>query len=264
MIDYRHGLSILQVVVYIPTLFIALWVAFHNGFKKSSGWCYFVVFSLARVIGSCCYLATLSNPTSKDLFIAWAACQSLGISPLTMALFGLLSLVNDSIKSKRGRSLSPIFFRLLGILTIVAAILCVMGQTKNTSLTQTSVNSKTKIGQILFVLAWVSLSIVALYMLKHSHDIEPGEHRLLSAVGASIPLLFLRILYSLISTFSHDQRFNMLTGNETVQLCMAILEKIAIVIACLGTGLTLIKRQRASDVEFSRIQNPNSFSARSG
>jgi hypothetical protein len=91
MIDYRHGISILDIIVYIPTFFLALWMAFHHGFKKSSGWYFFVVFSLARIIGAACYLATLGAPSNINLYITWAVCTSLGISPLILACIGLLS-----------------------------------------------------------------------------------------------------------------------------------------------------------------------------
>lgn len=92
-VSYRHGLSILEVVVYIPALFMALWMAYRHGFGRSSGWIFFVIFSLLRVIGSCCYLATISNPTSTNLYITWAVCNSIGLSPLTLACIGLLSRV---------------------------------------------------------------------------------------------------------------------------------------------------------------------------
>lgn len=90
-IDYRHGISILEIIVYSPTLFVALWMAFHHGFKKSSGWYFFVVFCLARIIGAACYLATIAAPSNVNLYITWAVCTSLGISPLLLASCGLLS-----------------------------------------------------------------------------------------------------------------------------------------------------------------------------
>lgn len=90
-LNYRHGLSILQLIVYTPSLFVAIWVAFRHGFKRSSGWIFYVIFCLARVIGAACYLATISSPTNTNLYIAWAVCSSLGLSPLLQASVGLLS-----------------------------------------------------------------------------------------------------------------------------------------------------------------------------
>lgn len=90
-ISYRHGISILELIFYTPAIFVALLLAFRHGFRKSSGWYYFIIFSLARIVGSCCYLATISYPTSTDLYIAYAVCSSVGVGPLLHANTGLLS-----------------------------------------------------------------------------------------------------------------------------------------------------------------------------
>jgi hypothetical protein len=90
-INYRHGITILEIIVYTPTLFLALWMAFHHGFKKSSGWYFFNIFSLARIVGAACYLATIQSPSNVNLYIAWAVCTSIGLSPLILACIGLLS-----------------------------------------------------------------------------------------------------------------------------------------------------------------------------
>ncbi|RAH51463.1 uncharacterized protein BO95DRAFT_469745 [Aspergillus brunneoviolaceus CBS 621.78] len=241
-IDYRHGISILELIVYIPTLFTALWMAFRHGFTRSSGWIFFVIFSLARTIGSCCYLATINDPTSVDLYVAWAVCTSIGVSPLTWACIGLLSRANDSIQRKSGHALHPLLFKVTGLITIVGMILGIVGQTKSTSPTAGLYNSKTKAGLVLYLIAWVGLCILLLLTSLRYQWIEEGEHRLLLAVGISIPLLFVRILYSLLSAFAQKPEFSSLSGNVTIQLCMSVLEEIVIVFVCLGIGLTLSVR----------------------
>lgn len=88
MIDYRQGLSILEMVVYFPALFMALFMGFRHGFGRQAGWYFFILFSLARLIGNGCYLGTINDPTNINLYIAYAVCNSVGLSPL---LFGLLA-----------------------------------------------------------------------------------------------------------------------------------------------------------------------------
>ncbi|KAL1979277.1 hypothetical protein VTN96DRAFT_6318 [Rasamsonia emersonii] len=248
-VSYRHGLSILEVVVYIPALFMALWMAYRHGFGRSSGWIFFVIFSLLRVIGSCCYLATISNPTSTNLYITWAVCNSIGLSPLTLACIGLLSRVNDSIKRKTGNPLPSILFRFTGVITLVGLILSIVGQTASSDPTNGLVNAKTKIGLIMFLIAWVGLCILLLLVGSRYRGIEDGEHRLLLAVGLSIPLLLVRLIYSLLVAFTQNPSFNMITGNVTIMLVMDVLEEIIIVLICLGIGLTLSVRQSAAYIE---------------
>lgn len=86
-IDYRHGISILELIAFFPSLFMAGLLAWRHGFGRTAGWYFFILFSLLRIIGNCCYLATLNDEFNTGLYEAWAICSSIGMSPL---LFGLL------------------------------------------------------------------------------------------------------------------------------------------------------------------------------
>ncbi|KAJ5384202.1 hypothetical protein N7517_002113 [Penicillium concentricum] len=244
-IDYRHGISILEVIVYSPTLFLALWMAFHHGFKKSSGWFFFVVFCLARIVGSACYLATIHYPSSVDLYIAWAVCTSLGLSPLLLACIGLLSRANDSIMRKTANAFPPMFFRVVGIFALVGVILSIVGATANSDITHGLINIETKVGLIFYLVAWIGVCGLLLLVSTRTHSIEDGEHRLLLAVGISLPLILVRLIYSFIYAFGQKAEFSMLSGNITIQLVMSILEEIVVVLVCLGIGLTLQVRPSA-------------------
>ncbi|KAJ5452515.1 hypothetical protein N7445_000698 [Penicillium cf. griseofulvum] len=244
-IDYRHGISILEIIVYSPTLFVALWMAFHHGFKKSSGWFFFILFCLARIVGSACYLATIHYPSSVNLYIAWAVCTSLGLSPLILACIGLLSRANDSIMRKTANPLPPIIFRLVGLFALVAVILSIVGATSNSDITHGLVNIKTKLGLIFYLVAWIGVCGLFLLVLKRTQSIEDGEHRILLAVGVSLPLILVRLIYSFIYAFGQNSEFNMVSGNVTIQLVMSVLEEFLVVLVCLGIGLTLQVRPPA-------------------
>ncbi|PYI03716.1 hypothetical protein BO78DRAFT_463133 [Aspergillus sclerotiicarbonarius CBS 121057] len=248
-VNYRHGLSILELIVYFPALFISLWMGFRHGFKRSSGWVLLVIFSLARIIGSCCYLATISHPATINLYIAWGVCTSLGLAPLTSTCIALLSRANDSIERKTGRGVHPLLFRLLGLITLAGMVLCIVGSTESTNLTDIVNSSEAKIGDVLYLVAWVGLCAMLLLIGSKYHSIEDGEHRLLLAVGISVPLLLVRLIYSLLSVFTHRSTFNMFAGNVTVMLFMAVLEEMVIVVVCLGVGVTLATRSRPAEYE---------------
>lgn len=86
MVDYRQGLAILDMVVYLPALVMALIMGWRHGFGRQSGWFFFILFSLARLIGNGCYLGTINDPTNINLYIAYAVCISVGLSPLLLGL----------------------------------------------------------------------------------------------------------------------------------------------------------------------------------
>ncbi|RAK86470.1 hypothetical protein BO79DRAFT_153177 [Aspergillus costaricaensis CBS 115574] len=248
-VNYRHGLSILELIVYFPSLFVSLYMGFRHGFQRNAGWVLLIIFSLARIVGSCCYLATIAHPETIDLYIAWGVCTSIGLAPLISTCIGLLSRVNDSIQRKSGRGLLPAFFRLVGLLTLAGMVLCIVGASKSSSLQGITNSTEAKVGDVLYVIAWACLCALLLVVGSKYGSIEDGEHRLVLAVGISVPLLLVRLIYSLLSVFTHNPTFNMLTGNVTVFLVMAVLEEIVIVGICLGVGMTLEVRQRTTEYE---------------
>ncbi|OJZ87419.1 hypothetical protein ASPFODRAFT_160125 [Aspergillus luchuensis CBS 106.47] len=248
-VNYRHGLSILELIVYFPSLFISLYMGFRHGFQRNAGWVLLIIFSLARIVGSCCYLATIAHPETIDLYITWGVCTSIGLAPLISTCIGLLSRVNESIHRKTGRGLLPAFFRLVGLLTLAGMILCIVGASNSSSLQGITNSTEAKVGDVLYVIAWACLCALLLVVGSKYGSIEDGEHRLVLAVGISVPLLLVRLIYSLLSVFTHNPTFNMLTGNVTVFLVMAVLEEIVIVVICLGIGMTLEVRQRTKEYE---------------
>ncbi|CAG7924745.1 unnamed protein product [Penicillium olsonii] len=248
-IDYRHGISILEIIIYSPTLFVALWMAFHHGFTKSSGWYFFVVFSLARIVGAACYLATIAAPSNVGLYIAWAVCTSLGLSPLILGCLGLLSRANDSIMRKTGESINQIVFRFVVLVSLVGLILSIVGATQNSDITHGLITTETKVALVLFLVTWLAVCGILVLIANQSHRIEQGEHRLLLAVAISLPLILVRLVYSFVYAFGHLASFNMLSGNVTIQLVMSVLEEIVIVFVCLGVGLTLQVRPSLEDAQ---------------
>ncbi|ODM18615.1 hypothetical protein SI65_05232 [Aspergillus cristatus] len=230
-VDYRHGLSILALLallVYIPTLFIALWMAFYHGFTRSAGWIFFAIFSLIQVIGSRCYLATISNPISENLYITWAVCSSIGLSPMIQACINILSRVNHSIKTHNQPLHPPFRFQS----NRNHHPHCYHPQHRRhhqtTDFMHNMSNPKTKASLVLFLVAWLGLGILLLLVGARFSSIEAGEHRLLFAVGVSMPLILIRLVYSYLSVFEQRRDFNMFTGNVTIMLVMVVLEQIGV------------------------------------
>lgn len=86
----RGGISILELVVYFPSLLLAVFLCVKHGFGRSSGWVFILFLCLIRIIGACCQLATYSN-ASVGLFEAVVILDSVGVSPLLLATVGVIS-----------------------------------------------------------------------------------------------------------------------------------------------------------------------------
>jgi hypothetical protein len=137
----------------------------------------------------------------------------------------------------------------------VGVILSIVGATKNSNIAHGLVTTETKAGLIFYLIAWIGVFGLFFLILKRTQSIEDGEHRLLLAVGVSLPLIFVRLIYSFIYTFGQKTEFNMLSGNATIQLVMSILEEILVVIVCLGIGLTLQVRPAAEYTQQSSVSS---------
>jgi hypothetical protein len=135
---------------------------------------------------------------------------------------------------------NAIHFRLLQLLIIIALILCIVGGTSSYSsagVYQPQVT--TKAGVILYFLALVALTVIAVVSaLKLSHGPSEGK-KLAWVVLIALPFILVRIAYSIISVFVHNRHFNLLTGSVAIHVVMAILEEMAVVILYLAVGWTM-------------------------
>ena len=90
--DYRVGIALLEIIIYIPSFFFALWISARHGFNKSSGWIYLTILTIARIVGASLQLDTITNH-SVGVKIASSICASVGLSLLILACLGVLSRV---------------------------------------------------------------------------------------------------------------------------------------------------------------------------
>ncbi|EFR00112.1 hypothetical protein MGYG_03118 [Nannizzia gypsea CBS 118893] len=238
-VDYRNGVAIFSLIVYLPCFFVAVYVALRHGFAKAAGWYFLVMLSLVRIVGACLELATIANP-SEGLFTGAAVCNSVGVSPLILACIGLINRANNSIINRGKKGVPPIVFRVIGVLVLVGLILAIVGITNRNDgdMPYTpSVESKAAICITLGV--WV-ITIGAVFIINANKQYLPdGEKKLLLAIAISLPFILVRLLYSFISAFSRSPKFSIVSGDVTIYLLMAVLEEMVVVITFIAVGVTL-------------------------
>lgn len=92
MVSQRGGLAIAHLIFYSPALVVAVTVAIRHGFNRHAGWYFLVLLSVMRIAGASCQLAADSSP-SVGIIIAAAVLSAVGLSPLLLAMEGLLQRV---------------------------------------------------------------------------------------------------------------------------------------------------------------------------
>ena len=153
-------------------------------------------------------------------------------------------------------------FRLIGLISLVGVILAIVGGVNSsTSGMPTKVDTKTKVGVVLFALTWLALCILLAMIATRISAVEPGEKRLVLAVAISVPFVFVRLLYSFLAAFSKHEQFSSMTGSVTINLCMAIIEEFVVVMVLLGTGFTLRVLPKIATASPASKNSGNAYSA---
>lgn len=151
------------------------------------------------------------------------------------------------------------FLQLLQLPAAIALILCIVG---GSDLTDTSVSEQStgkkliKAGLIIFLIIYICLFLLTAKSARETGSLRSGETIVLLALIVALPLLGVRMLFSLLAYFSTISTFSPTSGNVLVRAFMSILEEILIVIAYSLAGLLVPKSRnsRIGDAEME-VQN---------
>lgn len=92
MVNPRKVLDIIEFIFYVPALTISIFVSTRNGFGRQLGWVFLCVLSIIRLVGAATGIASIHKP-SEELFEATFITNSAGLSPLLLAMLGMLKRV---------------------------------------------------------------------------------------------------------------------------------------------------------------------------
>ena len=122
---------------------------------------------------------------------------------------------------------------------LLALILCIVGGTRissSNSSKRSSGESFEKAGGIIFLVSYIAIVAFAILITTDFRILAQGETRILYAVLTALPLLAVRLLYSLLADFANNSTFKIIDGNATAQLCMAIIEEFIVTVIFLIAG----------------------------
>ncbi|KAJ5273549.1 hypothetical protein N7478_008674 [Penicillium angulare] len=203
------SISIAELVVYIPVTLLAIFVVFRHGFHKQLGWIYLCIFGGIRIAGAILEILSTQHPDNTN-DAEWAMIlQSVGLSPLLLSTLGLLKRVSVP-------SLEFLVNYHSG------------GQ------------DKVRGAIIVYLLVYLAVCLLWVITTRDLRSMDAGQKRIFSCVFIALPLIAVRLLYSLISAFGHNSKFSILGGDPKVKLGMATIEEFLVVViyTILGLGLS--------------------------
>ncbi|KAL8952494.1 MAG: hypothetical protein Q9222_001597 [Ikaeria aurantiellina] len=244
-------LAIAEIVFYIPTLALSILIVIRHGFKRQLGWIYLSVLGVVRIVGNSMEISA-NQKHDNTLFIVAAVLNGVGLSPLLLAMVGLLQRVNEGIMhshaSGNGGFLQRPLSRALHLVhlpIIIALVLAAVGSSKLYGTDPSNYadgQHLARAGIIIFIVSFAGLSAITFtltaYMLLRDSGLKTGEQRILFAVAASVPFIAVRLIYSALVYFDTSSSvFTLRGGNIWAQAFMSVAEEWITILLYLAAGL---------------------------
>ncbi|TGO17779.1 hypothetical protein BTUL_0015g00180 [Botrytis tulipae] len=233
MVATEKGIAYAEIIAYAIALPMAV---------------FYRVFFVVRIAGAMFELRSIHNPANTSDAKRSIVGQSIGISPLFMATYGLLSRTSSGSadiisayakaatpfgmqigvyykpRTLTSRSLRNLFIQLMHIPTIIALVLCIVGASREFDGTSSKISSGrnlTKIGIAIYVgvhIIRISLDIVTFI---GCYKIPSGHFRRV--------FLAVRLLDGVLAAFTSIKSLSIVDGSALVRLFVAIIEEFTVV-----------------------------------
>jgi hypothetical protein len=245
MILYGGIINIVTLVYYFLTLFLAILLARRQGLGHNYPWICIVILSLCRLVQVSLDLAATEmyppkTAANTSLESGVAILTEIGLTPLFMSTASLL----NATQRPKGRRMQWILI-LLHVPLVVSLVLIVAGGIDPDSREGPTfaATGTTKAGIALYcacflILVWATIVISSRLYLATS-----TEAKVLTTVVLSLPFFLVNVVYMMCFAFEgldpQKQRFNVISGSVTIQLCMQVIMEYVIVALYLALGFEL-------------------------
>ncbi|KAF2686911.1 hypothetical protein K458DRAFT_363311 [Lentithecium fluviatile CBS 122367] len=264
-LQYGAYVNIVTLVIYFIYLCIAVYLSIRQGLGHNFPWICMVVLSLCRLTQVALDLAATAmfppaTTPNTSLQSGVAILTSISLTPLFMSTSSVLNMTSNP----KGRRMQWVLI-LLHVPLVISLILIVAGGIDPDSREGPTfaATEPTKAGIAIYcacfvVLIWATTTIAARLYLATSMEVK-----ILTTVVLSLPFFLVDVVYMMCFAFdslSGSQRFNVISGNVTLQLCMQVIMEYIIVGLYLGLGLELpdkaarLRDELMGDQDFERIR----------
>ncbi|KAL6711474.1 hypothetical protein ACN47E_004408 [Coniothyrium glycines] len=253
-ITYPAIVNIITLVVFFVYTIISIWLIKRQGLGRSTPWIWLTLLGICRLTQVSLDLAAtvLYPPKSSantSLESGVAILTSMGLTPLFMSTS---SLLNTTTRPK-GRRMQWILL-ILHIPLIISFILIIAGGIDDDSREGPTfaATEATKAGVLLYLICFIVLVWATTVISARLYLADSEEVKILTTVALSLPFFVVDVVYMMCfayeswgtyddeaGAYPESQRFNVISGDVTIQLCMQVVMEYIIVGLYLGLGLEL-------------------------
>lgn len=250
MLTYRAIVAITSLVLYVPALPACLKIAYAQGPGNNAAYVWLGIFTCIRVTGFSIqlYAETHDENANTSLYTGVAVLLNIGLSPLLLSSVGMLSRVDGAVGRRMACTLV-----LTAVPILLALALLVAGSIDPTSQEGPtfSANGEIKAGVAVYFVCFIELCYATAIILFRKHLAIRDDRNLGLVVAISLPFMLVRVLYMTLFAFAahgNSEFFNIISGDETTQLCMQVVQEYIIVFLYLLVGLNLTQKHREREV----------------
>jgi hypothetical protein len=235
LITYPATVNIATLVVFFLYLVISIWLIFRQGLGRSTPWIWLTLLSICRLTQVSLDLAATTmfpkgEASNTSLESGVAILTTMGLTPLFMATS---SLLNATTRPK-GRRMQWILL-MVHIPLIISFILIVAGGIDPDSRDGPTfaATEATKAGVSLYLACFLVLIWSTTVISARLYLADRDEVRILTTVVMSLPFFVVDVVYMMCFAFEkwvpnitqdgwQGGRFNVISGDVTLQLCMYV------------------------------------------
>ncbi|KAM5343474.1 hypothetical protein ACJ41O_012011 [Fusarium nematophilum] len=214
----RDSVAAAQIPLFLTFLFFGILFRFQH----KNGWLGISLFSVIRVVGASCMLATI-NTNSRGVWAAAFVCESLGLVLLTFVLLDLLKRANTFVKV-----LTPWHFRIPELICWAGIGISIADYVSASNKESTEPGPLTRAGVGLFVALYGWAVLLFLYLAQKWKLVPPEERRTLVCFGVTIPFMATRIAYTMAYVTTGEAKFSAVKGSALIYLFMTMLMEVSI------------------------------------
>lgn len=254
----KGGLAAAELAFYAPALIISTYILLRHGLRQLA-WLYLVTLSILRLVGGSATLYSETQNDYSDAVLQTAFITSaVGTAPLLLVLLGFMERMNARLD--RG-GVSKWVFRAIHLLSLAALALAIVGGTdisSSSANTRETGHSLLQAGGVIFLTIYLALAVITVLTFRRKDAAQAGDWKLIDAGLASLPFLFVRILYTVIVAFaSRGSVFYFADIDVYVQAFMQFLMEVFVVVTFIVAGLLTSKQapREANSHDMERLEN---------